>query len=97
VPLKPTAAAKYLICLDAIIPDVQPTCHTNHLPPYLQKYDEFKAKGVDVIAVVAANDLFVMSGWGRFEGLQDKVGLRTSYQLVLESETCCSLPLVARF
>ncbi|KAJ7256116.1 1-Cys peroxiredoxin isozyme [Mycena rebaudengoi] len=50
-----------------------PTCHTNHLPPYLQKYDEFKAKGVDVIAVVAANDLFVMSGWGRFEGLQDKI------------------------
>ncbi|KAF7295640.1 Peroxiredoxin [Mycena indigotica] len=50
-----------------------PTCHTNHLPPYLQKYDEFKAKGVDVIAVVAANDLFVMSGWGRFEGLEDKI------------------------
>ncbi|KAJ7018281.1 Redoxin [Mycena alexandri] len=50
-----------------------PTCHTNHLPPYLQKYDEFKAKGVDVIAVLAANDMFVMSGWARFEGLKDKV------------------------
>jgi len=50
-----------------------PTCHTNHLPPYIQKYDEFKAKGVDVIAVVAANDMFVMSGWGRFEGLTDKI------------------------
>ena len=51
----------------------QPTCHANHLPPYLEKYEEFKAKGVDVIAVVAANDPFVMSGWGRFEGLEDKV------------------------
>ncbi|KAJ7073890.1 1-Cys peroxiredoxin isozyme [Mycena amicta] len=50
-----------------------PTCHTNHLPPYLQNYDEFKAKGVDVIAVVAANDLFVMSGWARFEGVKDKI------------------------
>ncbi|KAJ3854145.1 1-Cys peroxiredoxin isozyme [Lentinula lateritia] len=50
-----------------------PTCHVNHLPPYVQKYDEFKAKGVDVIAVVAANDAFVMSGWGRFEGLKDKI------------------------
>ncbi|KAF5375780.1 hypothetical protein D9757_008976 [Collybiopsis confluens] len=50
-----------------------PTCHVNHLPPYIQKYDEFKAKGVDVIAVVAANDAFVMSGWGRFEKLQDKI------------------------
>ncbi|KAF8184781.1 thioredoxin-dependent peroxidase [Pholiota molesta] len=34
-----------------------PTCH----------YDEFKAKGVDVIAVIAANDPFVMSGWARVE------------------------------
>ncbi|KAJ7082232.1 Redoxin, partial [Mycena belliarum] len=50
-----------------------PTCHTNHLPPYLAKHAEFKAKGLDVIAVVAANDLFVMSGWARFEGCKDKV------------------------
>ncbi len=56
----------------------QPTCHANHLPPYIEKYDEFKAKGVDAIAVVAANDAFVLSGWGRFEGVQDKVrSLRT--------------------
>lgn len=45
----------------------------NHLPPYLEKYEEFKAKGVDVIAVVAVNDPFVMSGWARVEGLKDKV------------------------
>lgn len=45
----------------------------NHLPAYLKKYDEFKQKGVDVIAVIAANDPFVMSGWARAEGLKDKV------------------------
>ncbi|KAJ8457563.1 hypothetical protein ONZ45_g18263 [Pleurotus djamor] len=50
-----------------------PTCHVNHLPPYLEKYDELKSKGVDVIAVVSANDAFVMSGWGRVEGLKDKI------------------------
>ncbi|TFK47285.1 Redoxin [Heliocybe sulcata] len=50
-----------------------PTCHANHLPPYLKKYDEFKAKGVDAIAVVAANDPFVMSGWARVSGLKDKI------------------------
>ncbi|EJF61597.1 Redoxin [Dichomitus squalens] len=50
-----------------------PTCHVNHLPPFVEKYDEFKAKGVDVIAVVAANDAFVQSGWARFLGLKDKV------------------------
>ncbi|KAL0580440.1 peroxiredoxin type-2 [Marasmius crinis-equi] len=50
-----------------------PTCHVNHLPPYLEKYDEFKKKGVDIIAVLAGNDAFVMSGWGRFTGLKDKI------------------------
>ncbi|KAF4621598.1 hypothetical protein D9613_012573 [Agrocybe pediades] len=50
-----------------------PTCHVNHLPPYLKKYDEIKAKGVDVVAVIAANDPFVMSGWARVEGLKDKI------------------------
>lgn len=56
----------------------QPTCHVNHLPPYISKHDELKAKGVDVIAVVGANDPFVMSGWGRFEGLKDKVRCETT-------------------
>jgi len=50
-----------------------PTCHADHLPPYLEKYDKIKAKGVDVIAVVGANDPFVMSGWARFSGLKDKI------------------------
>ncbi|KLO12298.1 Redoxin [Schizopora paradoxa] len=50
-----------------------PTCHANHLPPYLQKHDEFKKLGVDVIAVLSFNDAFVMSGWGRFTGLTDKI------------------------
>ncbi|KAJ7079305.1 hypothetical protein B0H15DRAFT_999707, partial [Mycena belliarum] len=48
----------------------------NHLPPYLAKHAEFKAKGVAVIAVVAANDLCVMSGWARFDGCKDKVRLQ---------------------
>ena len=57
----------------ALTRHTQPTCHANHLPPYLEKVDEFKAKGVDVVAVIAANDAFVLSGWARFLGLQDKV------------------------
>ncbi|KIJ16105.1 hypothetical protein PAXINDRAFT_11148 [Paxillus involutus ATCC 200175] len=50
-----------------------PTCHVNHLPAYLNKHDQFKAKGVDVIAVLAANDPFVMSGWARAEGVKDEI------------------------
>ena len=45
-----------------------PTCHVNHIPPYVEKLKEFKAKGVDEVAVIAANDPFVMSAWGVREG-----------------------------
>ncbi|KAJ7620291.1 Redoxin [Roridomyces roridus] len=50
-----------------------PTCHASHLPPYLEKHAELKALGVDVVAVISANDLFVLSGWARFEGITDEI------------------------
>ncbi|KAH9855471.1 Redoxin-domain-containing protein [Lenzites betulinus] len=57
-----------------------PTCHANHLPPFLKKYDEFKAKGVDVIAVISTNDAFVLSGWARFLGVADKIVMLSDYE-----------------
>lgn len=50
-----------------------PTCSNNHLPGYLENYDAILAKGVDTIAVVAVNDVFVMSAWARFTGGEDKI------------------------
>jgi len=61
------------VVLFSVVGAFTPTCHTQHLPPFLQKYDEFKAKGVDVIAVIAANDPHVMFAWGRVEGVTDKI------------------------
>jgi peroxiredoxin len=47
-----------------------PTCHKNHLPGYLARADEIKAKGVDAIAVTGVNDVFVMDAWAKAtEGL----------------------------
>ena len=42
-----------------------PSCSEQHLPGYIQNLDKLKAKGVDVVAVVAYNDPFVMSAWGK--------------------------------
>ncbi|CAE6475565.1 unnamed protein product [Rhizoctonia solani] len=50
-----------------------PTCHVNHIPAYVKRREEFKNKGVDVVAVIAANDPFVMSGWSRVNGAKDNV------------------------
>ena len=45
-----------------------PTCHRNHLPGYVQKAQEIKAKGVDAIAVTSVNDVFVMDAWAKASG-----------------------------
>jgi hypothetical protein len=42
-----------------------PTCSLNHLPGYIGNLAAFKAKGVDVVAVLAYNDPFVMSAWSK--------------------------------
>lgn len=50
-----------------------PTCHRNHLPGFLAKADEIKAKGIDAIAVVAVNDVFVMNAWAKDTGAADTI------------------------
>jgi len=47
-----------------------PTCHRNHLPGYVQKAAEIKAKGVDAILVTAVNDVFVMDAWAKAAGAE---------------------------
>lgn len=42
-----------------------PTCSVNHLPGYIEKLPKLKEKGVDIVAVIAFNDAFVMSAWGK--------------------------------
>jgi peroxiredoxin len=50
-----------------------PTCSARHLPSFVEKADELKAKGVDEIACTAVNDAFVMKAWGEASGVDGKV------------------------
>ncbi len=50
-----------------------PTCSMNHLPGFLAKEAEFKAKGIDEIAVVSVNDVFVMDAWAKQSGGDGKI------------------------
>ena len=52
-----------------------PACSAKHLPGFIQNADALKAKGVDTIACVAVNDVFVMGAWGKDQGAGDKVVL----------------------
>ena len=42
-----------------------PTCSAKHLPGFIDKADELKAKGIDEIACTAVNDAFVMGAWSK--------------------------------
>ena len=50
-----------------------PTCSRDHLPGFVEKADEIKAKGVDTVACMAVNDAFVMDAWGKQAGADGKV------------------------
>ena len=42
-----------------------PTCSARHLPGFVDQADEIRARGVDTIACMAVNDVFVMNAWGK--------------------------------
>jgi peroxiredoxin len=50
-----------------------PTCDAKHLPGFVERADEIRAKGVDTIACIAVNDPFVMKAWGKSQGCSGKV------------------------
>jgi peroxiredoxin len=50
-----------------------PTCDAKHLPGYVEHAAAIKAKGVDTIACMAVNDVFVMDAWGRHSNVGDNV------------------------
>lgn len=52
-----------------------PTCSMNHLPGFIDHADEFLGKGVDTIACMAVNDVFVMDAWGKDKGVGDKISM----------------------
>jgi len=48
-----------------------PTCSAKHLPGFVEKADELKAKGIDEIACTAVNDAFVMGAWNKAAGSEN--------------------------
>jgi peroxiredoxin len=52
-----------------------PTCSNQHLPGFVSKAAEIKAKGVDSILCVSVNDAFVMNAWGEAHKTGDAVKL----------------------
>jgi thioredoxin-dependent peroxiredoxin len=48
-----------------------PTCSTYQLPGYDEKYEEFKALGIDEVYCISVNDSFVMNAWFKQQGVKN--------------------------
>ncbi|KAM9133105.1 peroxiredoxin-5, mitochondrial [Pangshura tecta] len=72
-----------------------PGCSKTHLPGYVEQAGALKAKGVELIACLAVNDVFVMSEWGKAHGAHGKVRMLAdptgafgkATELLLDKET----------
>ena len=50
-----------------------PTCSAKHLPGFKAHVADLKAKGVDTVACVSVNDVFVMKAWAADQGIGDDI------------------------
>jgi len=61
------------VALFAVPGAFTPTCSARHLPGFKDQAGALKAKGVDAIACVSVNDVFVMGAWGKSQEVGDAV------------------------
>lgn len=47
-----------------------PTCSARHLPGYVEHFEQFRSRGIDVFCM-AVNDPFVMQAWAKAQSVPD--------------------------
>lgn len=63
------------VALFAVPGAYTPTCHKAHMPGFVDRVAEIKAKGIDDVVCTSVNDVFVLSAWGKDTGAEGKITL----------------------
>ncbi len=63
------------VALFAVPGAYTPTCHKQHMPGFVDRLSELKAKGFDSVCCTAVNDVFVLSNWAKDTNADGKIAM----------------------
>lgn len=73
-----------------------PTCSARHLPGFVQNLDALMAKGVDKVACLAVNDVFVVTAWAKEQGVDERLLMLADGSALFTKALGLELDLTAR-
>ena len=92
----PDLAHKKKVILVGVIGAFTPICDGNHVPEFIQAYQEFVDKGVDEIWCLTVNDVFVMKAWAKHLGAENKIRMLSDGSRELVTAMDVTLDLTCR-
>jgi glutaredoxin/glutathione-dependent peroxiredoxin len=84
------------VALFAVPGAYTPTCHKSHMPGFVERAAELKAKGFDTIACTSANDIFVLTRWAEDTGAAGKMIMLADGSADFAKKTGLEIDLTAR-
>ena len=63
------------VALFAVPGAYTPTCSKQHMPGFVERAAELKAKGYATVACTAVNDVFVLTNWAKDTGASGKIDM----------------------
>lgn len=84
------------VALFAVPGAYTPTCHKAHMPGFVERAAELKAKGFDVIACTSVNDVFVLTQWAKDTGAEGKIVMLADGSADFAKKTGLEIDLTAR-
>jgi glutaredoxin/glutathione-dependent peroxiredoxin len=84
------------IALFAVPGAYTPTCHKSHMPGFVDRVADIKAKGVDAVVCTAVNDVFVLNQWAKDTGADGKITMLADGSAAFAKAVGLEIDLTAR-
>lgn len=72
------------------------TCHKQHMPGFVERVGELKAKGIDEVACTAVNDIFVLAQWAKDTNAAGKIAMLADGSADFAKKVGLDIDLTAR-